>query len=129
MRITRRKSIISIKQRKPADNKKRNHCDYGTNLEISFILLYQIPHLSYYKTNHIMNKLLIGFTTGLILGVLYAPAKGAKTRAKLARTGGTIKEGWDTLADVFSASIESIKGEKVYYDESDFTSSKSDMVL
>ena len=32
--------------------------------------------------------MIIGFTAGIILGVLYAPSKGAKTRKKLAAVWG-----------------------------------------
>ena len=73
-----------------------------------------------------MNKLLIGFTTGLILGILYAPSKGSKTREKLSRAGGTIKEGWDTLADAVANTFDRAE-EELYYDDSAVASSDSNM--
>jgi gas vesicle protein len=44
-------------------------------------------------------KMLIGFTAGIILGVLYAPSRGAKTRRKLAAIGSTIKDGWNNISE------------------------------
>ena len=43
--------------------------------------------------------MLISFTAGAILGILYAPAKGAKTRQKLADVGTDIKDGWNSILD------------------------------
>lgn len=73
-----------------------------------------------------MNKLLIGFTTGLILGILYAPAKGTKTRHKLSRAGGTIKDGWDTLADAVANTFDRAE-EELYYDEGAVASTDPNM--
>ena len=56
-----------------------------------------------------INKMMIGFTAGLVLGVLYAPDKGTKTREKLSRVGGNIKEGWDNVTDTIAAGIDSVK--------------------
>ena len=38
-----------------------------------------------------VKKMLISFTAGAILGMLYAPAKGSKTREKLSNIGNDIK--------------------------------------
>ena len=56
-----------------------------------------------------MNKLLIGFTSGLILGILFAPAKGEKTRNKLSNMGNNIKEGWNDITDRIAGKIDSIR--------------------
>ena len=34
-----------------------------------------------------MNKILIGFTAGLLVGLLFAPAKGSETRETISRQG------------------------------------------
>lgn len=56
-----------------------------------------------------MNKLLIGFTSGLILGILFAPAKGEKTRNKLSNMGNNIMEGWNDITDRIAGKIDSIR--------------------
>ena len=53
-------------------------------------------------------KMLIGFTAGIILGVLYAPSKGAKTRKKLAAVGSTIKDGWNNISDKITDHVDNI---------------------
>jgi gas vesicle protein len=53
-----------------------------------------------------IRKMLIGFTAGAILGILYAPQKGAKTRRKLSRLGNDMKEGWNSITDKITDSIE-----------------------
>ena len=51
-------------------------------------------------------NLLIGVGVGAVLGILFAPHKGSKTRRRLTERGQEIKDGWsnlkDNLADVFS---------------------------
>ncbi len=56
-----------------------------------------------------MQKMLIGFTAGAILGILYAPKKGAKTRKKLRNLGTDIKEGWNNITDRVADRIEVIR--------------------
>lgn len=56
-----------------------------------------------------LNKMMIGFTAGVILGVLYAPAKGEKTRNKLRKVGGGVRDGWDNITDTIAAGIDNIK--------------------
>lgn len=56
-----------------------------------------------------MNKLLIAFTSGLILGILYAPAKGEKTRIKIAGMGNNIKESWNDITDRIACKIDSVR--------------------
>ncbi len=56
-----------------------------------------------------MNKLLIAFTAGAVLGILYAPAKGRKTRNKLSNLGNDLMNGWNTVTDKIAGKIDSIK--------------------
>lgn len=55
--------------------------------------------------------MMISFTAGVVLGVLYAPHKGTKTRRKLATVGRDVKDGWTSIADGISDRIDSIRGE------------------
>lgn len=64
-----------------------------------------------------LDKILIGFTSGLIIGILYAPAKGEKTREKLSEFGGNMKDGWDSLTDTVAATIDNIKDRANHYSE------------
>jgi gas vesicle protein len=56
-----------------------------------------------------LKKMLISFTAGAVLGMLYAPHKGSKTRKKLANVGRDVKEGWNNIADGISDRIDSIR--------------------
>ncbi len=56
-----------------------------------------------------LKKMMISFTAGAIFGILYAPAKGRKTRRKLAATGTSIKEGWNSVADGIAGKIENFR--------------------
>lgn len=56
-----------------------------------------------------LKKMLISFTAGAILGILYAPHKGSKTRKKLANAGRDVKEGWNNIAEGISDRIDSIR--------------------
>lgn len=56
-----------------------------------------------------LKKLLLGFTTGVVIGVLYAPAKGTKTREKLSGAGEKIRDGWNTITDTIAAGLDSVK--------------------
>ncbi len=56
-----------------------------------------------------MNKLIIAFTSGIILGILYAPAKGRNTRNKIANLGTDLKEGWNCVTDKVADKIDSIR--------------------
>lgn len=56
-----------------------------------------------------IKKMLISFTAGAVLGMLYAPAKGSKTRRKLGNVGNEIKEGWNTIADGISGTVDNFR--------------------
>ena len=56
-----------------------------------------------------MKKLLIGFTAGAILGILYAPSSGNKTRKKIANIGTDLKEQWNSVTDSIADRIDSIR--------------------
>ncbi|TXH21399.1 MAG: YtxH domain-containing protein [Chitinophagaceae bacterium] len=53
-----------------------------------------------------MNKLLTGFTLGLLVGVLFAPDKGTETRKKIAEKGNEIKDQVADLIDVVACRLE-----------------------
>lgn len=56
-----------------------------------------------------MNKLLIAFTSGLILGILYAPSKGRKTRNKIAEMGTSLMDGWNTISETIVGKIDNMR--------------------
>lgn len=56
-----------------------------------------------------MNKVLIGFTTGLLVGLLFAPAKGSETRETISRKGRELKNKFNDLVDSITEKFDSIK--------------------
>lgn len=56
-----------------------------------------------------MNKVLIAFTSGLIIGLLIAPEKGKKTREKISNIGTSLKENWNNLTDKIAGGIDRMK--------------------
>lgn len=58
-----------------------------------------------------VKKLMIGMAVGAALGILFAPAKGSKTRRRLARKGNKIRESWCEFKDTLAGTIENIRGE------------------
>ena len=56
-----------------------------------------------------MNKLLIGFTAGLLVGILFAPAKGSETRESLSRKGNELKDKFNDLVDSITSKFASMK--------------------
>lgn len=54
-------------------------------------------------------KLLIGFGAGLVIGVLYAPAKGSRTRYKLNNVGSSMKRRWNNATDALADRIDSVR--------------------
>jgi len=55
-----------------------------------------------------MNKVLVGFTAGLLVGILFAPAKGAETRATIARRGNELKDKFNDLVDSITDKFDSL---------------------
>jgi len=58
-----------------------------------------------------MNKILIGFTAGLLVGILFAPAKGSETRETISRRGRELKDQFNDLVDSITDKFDSLKGE------------------
>ncbi len=58
-----------------------------------------------------MNKLLIGFSAGLLVGILFAPAKGTDTRDSIARRGRDLKDKFNDLVDSLSDKFETVQEE------------------
>lgn len=58
-----------------------------------------------------MNKLLTGFALGLIVGVLYAPDKGAYTRRKISDKGNDLKNQFADFVDNLAAKFENTADE------------------
>ena len=56
-----------------------------------------------------MNKLLIGFTTGLIVGLLFAPARGSETRETISNRGRELKNKFNDLVDSVSDKFNSMQ--------------------
>ncbi len=56
-----------------------------------------------------MNKLLIGFTTGLIVGLLFAPAKGSETRETISNRGKELKNKFNDLVDSVADKFDSMQ--------------------
>ena len=56
-----------------------------------------------------MNKLIIAFASGVILGILYAPSKGQNTRNRIANLGNDLKERWNDVTDRVADRIDSIR--------------------
>ena len=55
-----------------------------------------------------MNKLLIGFSAGLLLGVLFAPAKGSETRESISNRGRDLKDKFNDLVDSITDKFDSM---------------------
>jgi gas vesicle protein len=58
-----------------------------------------------------MSKLLVGFTIGLLAGLLIAPDKGSESRKKLERAGRDLKNKFNDFVDNLSDKWESFKSE------------------
>lgn len=56
-----------------------------------------------------MNKVFIAFTSGLVLGLLFAPAKGTDTRKKIANLGNGCKDEWNNLTDKIAGKIDNVR--------------------
>lgn len=58
-----------------------------------------------------MNKVLIGFTAGLLVGLLFAPAKGSETRESLSRKGRDLKDKFNDLVDSLTDKFDMLRNE------------------
>lgn len=58
-----------------------------------------------------MNKILIGFSAGLLVGILFAPAKGSETRSTVARRGQELKDRFNDMVDSISDKFDSVQEE------------------
>jgi len=56
-----------------------------------------------------MNKILIGFTAGLLVGLLFAPAKGSETRETISNRGRDLKNKFNDLVDSITDKFDSMK--------------------
>ena len=57
-----------------------------------------------------MNKLLIGFTAGLLIGILLAPDKGSETRQRVNRKAKDLQDKFDDLVDSFTSETVIVTG-------------------
>jgi gas vesicle protein len=58
-----------------------------------------------------MSKLLLGFTAGVIVGILFAPDKGSATRQKIADTGSDLKDKFNDFIDGLSGRMDDMEEE------------------
>ncbi len=58
-----------------------------------------------------MNKVLVGFTAGILVGILFAPAKGSETRETIARRGNELKDKFNDLVDSMTDKFDSLKAD------------------
>ena len=66
-----------------------------------------------------MNKILIGFTAGLMVGLLFAPAKGSETRGTISNKGRDLKNKFYDLVDTITDKFDSLSDDLgEYADES-----------
>ena len=56
-----------------------------------------------------MNKVIIAFTSGVILGLLYAPQKGRNTRHKIANVGDELKQKWNNVTERLACKIDNLR--------------------
>ena len=67
-------------------------------------------------------NLLIGVGIGAVLGLLYAPHKGSKTRKLIARRGTELCDGWDNMKETVSTLFEKNEATKEEFFDEDFGS-------
>lgn len=75
------------------------------------------------KTEKILLGALTGIAVGAVLGILFAPGKGSKTRKKISKKGenlvDSLKDKFNGILDTFTEKLEDVKEEIL-----DFTSQK-----
>ena len=54
-------------------------------------------------------KMMIGFISGLTIGLLYAPCSGRKTRNKLGNLGYSLKNHWNEMTDDLANRIDTVR--------------------
>lgn len=54
-------------------------------------------------------KLLIGVGVGVVLGILFAPHKGSKTRKNISKRGGELRDGWNNLKGKLDNKTDEVK--------------------
>ncbi|MBK7098008.1 MAG: YtxH domain-containing protein [Sphingobacteriales bacterium] len=64
-----------------------------------------------------MNKIITGFTLGLLVGVLFAPDKGTATRKKIADKGNELKNQFADFIDSVADKFESFGDDEEEYAE------------
>jgi len=69
-----------------------------------------------------MNKILIGFSAGILVGILFAPSKGEKTRRRIMRKGRNLKHKFNDMVDTMTD-----KFERVADSAADLTESKQSL--
>lgn len=67
------------------------------------------------KTEKILLGALTGIAVGAVLGILFAPGKGSKTRKKITKKGenlvDSLKGKFNELLDTFTENLEDVKEE------------------
>lgn len=75
------------------------------------------------KTEKFLLGALAGITVGAVLGILFAPGKGSKTRKKITKKGenlvDSLKDRLNEIIDTFTQKLEDVKEEIL-----DFTTQK-----
>jgi len=72
-----------------------------------------------------MNKLLVGFTAGLIVGLLFAPAKGSETRESISNRGRDLKNKFNDLVDSITDKFDSLHDEADHFGEQSRSTARS----
>jgi gas vesicle protein len=72
-----------------------------------------------------MNKILVGFTAGLLVGLLFAPAKGSETRGTLSSRGRDLKNKFNDLVDSITDKFDSLSEDLGEYTEESRQSARS----